>query len=132
MQMLAEVLDLEPSPHALEAGTPPTPCLWAAGAAARVWLRTGPDKVEQRVRALTTELRSRLRAAGFQAPEWPEAELSGITVVPVNDAGEVVERLTAQGVSTTPRGQGVRFGVHAFNNSVDLERGVAALVAATA
>ena len=131
MQMRAEVLDLENLPRVMEAGAHPTPCLWAAGAAARIWLRTGPERIQQRVRALTAELRARLRTAGFDAPEWPEEALSGITVVPVEDPHTAVERLTAQGVSTTPRGKGVRFGVHAFNDTRDLERGVAALVAAT-
>jgi len=127
MSMRNDRLDLDERPRVLEMGSPPTPVLVAAGAAARLWLQTGPERVEARVRSLTRSLRERLRTAGFDAPDAPEAELGGITTVAVADAMATHERLLSMGVSCSPRGGGIRFGVHAFNNEGDLERAVEAL-----
>ena len=123
-------LDLDPRPRAMEAGCQPIPVLLAAGAAARLWLETGPERVEARVRSLDALLRERLRDAGFDAPVQPFEASSGITVVPVADSHGVVERLRGANVIATPRGAGVRLSVHAFNDARDIERGVEALVAA--
>jgi len=130
MAMVNDRLDLDLRPRAVEAGCQPFPSLLAAGAAARLWLQTGPERVEARVRELGLSLRRRLREAGFDAPDHDPAETSGIAVVPVPDGRATVARLQVAGVSATPRGAGVRLSVHAFNDERDIERGVEALLAA--
>lgn len=130
--MRNDVLDIDPRPRALEAGCQPTPSLLALGAAVRLWLWVGPKAVETRVQLLTRSLRTRLREAGFAAPDADDHELSGITVVPVEQADAVVQRLRAEQVETTARGAGVRLAVHAFNDDRDLERAVQALGRAVA
>jgi selenocysteine lyase/cysteine desulfurase len=130
--MRNDVLDLDPRPRAMEMGCQPVPSILAVGAAARLWLETGVKRVDARVRALSAAFRRRLREAGFEAPDHAPAETSGITVVPVAKAMEVAARLEAERVSTTPRGAGVRFAVHAFNDERDLDRAVEALARVTA
>ena len=76
---------------------------------------------------LTKGLRERLRTAGFDAPALPDAELSGITIVPVANGARIVDQLQAERISAMARGAGVRFAVHAFNNGEDLDRAVEAL-----
>lgn len=128
-QMRNDVLDLAKSVRVVEMGSSPFPVLLALGAAVRLWLDAGPERVEARVKSLTRALRSRLRDAGFDVPDRPEEELSGITVVPVPEAELACDRLRAQRIATTARGVGVRLGVHAFNNESDLDRAVEALAA---
>ncbi|MFM2153338.1 MAG: hypothetical protein RL199_1773 [Pseudomonadota bacterium] len=130
--MRNDLLDLDPRPRAMEAGCQPIPVLLAAGAAARLWLETGPERIETRVRSLTALLRERLRDAGFAVPSHAPEETSGITVVPVADAHQTIDRLRAANVIATPRGNGVRLSVHAFNDVRDIERGVEALLQAKA
>lgn len=129
--MRSDVLDLDPRPRTLEMGCQPVPALLAAGAAARLWLETGVEQVDARVRTLSTSFRRKLRGAGFEAPDHDPAETSGITVVPVAKPMEVAGRLEAERVCTTPRGAGVRFAVHGFNDEKDLDRAVVALVKCT-
>lgn len=126
-EMRNDRLEIVRRPRALEMGCQPSPSLLALGAAVRLWLSTGPERVERRVRALTRSLRSKLRDAGFDAPDAPEEELSGITVVPVAEAGRVVTALAAERIASTPRGAGVRLAVHAFNDDRDLARAVEVL-----
>lgn len=125
--MRNDVLDLRSDARVFELGCTPFASVLAMGAAARLWLDTGPERVQARVRSLTQSLRKRLRAAGFVAPDAPEHTLSGITVVPLEDAEGVAERLDKVHVSASARGKGLRLALHAFNDEADIERGVAEL-----
>jgi selenocysteine lyase/cysteine desulfurase len=127
-RMRNDVLDLAPAARVLEMGCQASPAVLAVGAASELWLSTGPERVEARVRALTRELRARLAAEGLDFPDRTDAELSGITIVPVPDPEAVCRALQAEGISTTPRGGGVRVALHAFNDGSDLDRLVDALV----
>lgn len=131
-RMRNDVLDVLPEARALEMGCPPFQSILTLGAAVRLWLWADPERVETRVRGLTRALRERLRAAGFDAPDAPTHELSGITVVPVADANRVCQLLKDESVATTPRGSGVRLAVHAFNDERDLDRAVEVLARVTA
>lgn len=126
-RMRNDVLDLVDDARVVELGCTPFAPVLAMGAAARLWLQTGPERVEARVRELTRGLRSRLRDAGFDAPDAPVETLSGITVVPVERADALCDALQKQRVSASARGAGLRFAVHAFNNEKDLDRAVEVL-----
>lgn len=128
-RMRNDVLDLVDDARVFELGCTPFAPVLSMGAAARLWLQTGPERIEQRVRMLTVELRRRLREAGFGAPEAPVNTLSGITVVPFEDAENACARLQAQRVSASARGAGIRLAVHAYNDERDLDRAVEALSA---
>lgn len=119
--MRSDVVDLVDEAKVLELGCPPFAPLLALGAACRMWLKEGPAEVDRRVRGLTRLLRERLRDAGFDVPLWPDAELSGITVVPHEDPEQASARLLQRRIATTPRGAGVRVALHAFNDERDVE-----------
>jgi len=79
--------------------------------------------------SLQLKLRAGLRSRGFvpNTPDDPKT-LSGICVVPVSGGPlDVVRALMKEGVSTTPRGPGVRISTHVFNDETDLERLLAAI-----
>lgn len=119
--MRNDVLELQDRARVLELGCPPFAPLLALGAASRMWLNQGPEEVEQRVRSLTLLLRRRLNDEGFAVPVWPESELSGITVVPHEDPEAASARLLQMRIATTPRGNGVRVALHAFNDESDVD-----------
>lgn len=125
--MRNDVLDPAPAARALEMGCPPFAPLFALGAACRLWLGAGPERVEARVRQLTAGLRARLAARGWELPPRTLEELSGITVLPVDQPELVCARLQEQRVATTARSAGIRFAVHAYNDESDLDRAVEAL-----
>ena len=129
-RMVNDALDLDPRPRALEAGCQPVPSILAAGAAAKLWLEADVTRVADRVRSLSSRLRTKLRDAGFEAPKQEIPETSGISVVPVADPAGVVARLEKERVLVTPRGAGVRFSTHAFNDEKDLDKAVEALAKA--
>jgi selenocysteine lyase/cysteine desulfurase len=123
-----DALDLLPEARVLEMGCANFPSLLALGAAVRGWLEVGPERVEQRVRALTLALRQKLNHAGFDVPIAPPEETSGITVVPFPYAEDASRALTDAHVAQTARGAGIRFAVHAFNDEADLDRAVRGMV----
>lgn len=125
--MRNDVLDLAPAARVVEMGCHPSPALLALGAACELWLQTGPERIEARVRELTRRLRARLGEQGLPYPESPDGELSGITIVPVPEPAAVVEALAAERIATTARGAGVRVALHAYNDESDLDRLMEAL-----
>jgi selenocysteine lyase/cysteine desulfurase len=109
---------------ALEAGGPAWPSLYAFGAGLELIERAGIDAIHAHNLSLQRLLRAGLEQRGFLA----NAPLcSGICVVPVQgDPLEAVRALLKHDVVTTPRGGGVRFSTHIFNDESDVERALAA------
>ncbi len=123
-------LDIVAAPRAMEAGCAPSAALLTMGAASRLWLETGPQRVEERILSLTDRLRTQLSEAGATLLPLDSHERSGITIVavdPPSAAMEVVEALKERRVAASARGAGVRFAVHAYNDESDVDRAVEAL-----
>ncbi len=123
--------ELKPDAQKFECGSANFLAIHALGAALDLLFDVGVDVVEQRVLALTAELRAALGAEGF-ALVSPDAagERAGITTVRVPEPPEsVVRRLRAAGVLASPRGGGVRFSPHFYCDGDDIRRCVDALVA---
>ena len=124
-------LDVVASPRAMEAGCAPSAALLTLGAASRLWLEAGPERVEARILSLTERLRTQLSEAGATLLSLAPHERSGITIVavdPASAAPQVVEALKERRVQTSARGAGVRFAIHAYNDESDIDRAVEALV----
>lgn len=119
--MRNDVLDLVNAARVVELGCAPFAPLLALGAACRMWLKEGPAEVDRRVRTLTRLFRERLSSEGFDVPVLPTSQLSGITIVPHERPEEASARLLQRRIATTPRGNGVRVAMHAFNDERDVE-----------
>jgi cysteine desulfurase/selenocysteine lyase len=126
--MRNDTIDFLPEARVVEMGCGAFPSVLALGAAARLWLATGPDRVQARVQELTARFQASLRAAGFALPERDNGVISGITIVPFSHAADASEVLTDARISQVARGTGIRFALHAFNNEADLDRALKGLL----
>lgn len=90
----------------------------------------GVTAIENRVLSLATELHERLAEVGIETRLPAEIDhRSGIVTfdVPGQDPASVRKRAMEQGCVVSCRGGGIRAGIHAYNNSSDLERLVTAV-----
>jgi len=109
-------------PSVLEAGSHAWTPLVGLGAALALLEELGMPAVAAHNRMLQDQLRAGLRQRGFR-PNAPDAQAAGICVVKVEGAAdEAVRALFKEGVSTTPRGGGIRISTHAYNTPDDVDR----------
>ncbi|MCO8124852.1 aminotransferase class V-fold PLP-dependent enzyme [Stieleria sp. TO1_6] len=90
----------------------------------------GPDAIADRVLGLVQEMADRLGEIGIQTRMDAQPEhRSGIVTfdVPGREPATVRQHLIDQGCVVSCRGGGIRTGVHAYNNSSDLQQLVAAV-----
>jgi len=123
-------LDLKETAAALEVGCPHFAGIFALGAALTLFEKIGTRQIEERIHELTDYLHQRLESLGFRiASSQKREQRSGITIVEVPNAPEVVKSLAEKKIITSARGKGLRVSVHIFNNFDDIERLLAALQA---
>lgn len=121
---LARGARFKADPSALEAGSPPWPCLFALDAAMGIHEGVGIEASRAQIVKLQSKLRPDLRSRGFE-PNAPDdaPHTSGICTVGVQgDPNAAVRALMKAGVVTTARGGGVRISTHVFNEEEDLEK----------
>jgi len=116
--------ELKSDAQKFECGSSNFLAIHALGAALDLVFDVGVDAIEQRVLALTAELRAALAARGFALVSPDGAgERAGITTVRTDEVPEAaVRRLRAAGILASPRGGGVRFSPHFYCNSDDIAR----------
>lgn len=91
----------------------------------------GPNAISERVLTLAAELDASLRDVGIQSrlPSDPQHRSGIVTFdVPGQDPAAVRNRAIENGCVVSCRGGGIRAGIHAYNDSSDLERLVRAVV----
>ena len=122
-------LDLKETAAALEVGCPHFAGIFALGAALRLFEEIGKSRIEERIHELTDYLHQRLQAgARFNVASPLDREhRSGITIVAMHNAPEVVKRLAERKIIVSARGKGLRVSVHIFNNFDDIDRLMAGL-----
>ena len=122
-------LELKETAAALEVGCPHFAGIFALGAALRLFEEIGKSRIEERVHELTDYLHQRLQAAArFNVVSPLDREhRSGITIVEMHNAPEVVKRLAERKIIVSARGKGLRVSVHIFNNFDDIDRLIAGL-----
>src|SRR5204862_7991435 len=91
-------------------------------------LAPGDAKLEQHALALSGEVRSRLAALGLpvMTPDAPERR-AGNVCFSTPQAELIRKELEAQGVLVSGDSGRVRISTHLYNDSDDVERGMAAL-----
>ena len=126
----ATTIPLAPSARRLEYSTPSYAAGAALTAAVDYLLDLGIANVLEHDLALAGELRAGLERLGAEV-RAPAADdhRAGIVCVrfPGRDGPEVAAALAEAGVIVSPRLGAVRFSMHHFNDSTDVERALAAL-----
>jgi cysteine desulfurase / selenocysteine lyase len=122
-------LDLKTTAAALEVGCPHFAGIFALGAALRLFEEIGKSRIEERIHELTDYLHQQLQAAARFNVASPlnREHRSGITIVEIRNAPEVVKRLAERKIIVSARGKGLRVSVHIFNNFDDIDRLIAVL-----
>jgi selenocysteine lyase/cysteine desulfurase len=121
-------LDLKETAAALEVGCPHFAGIFALGGALALFEKIGAVQIEQRIHQLTDYLHQRLDKEGLKiASPRIRDQRSGITIIEMRNAPEVVKSLAEKKIIVSARGKGLRVSVHVFNNFDDIDHLVAAL-----
>jgi cysteine desulfurase/selenocysteine lyase len=121
-------LDLKETAAALEVGCPHFAGIFALGAALKLFEEVGKPRIEERIHGLTDYLHQRLQAERFNiASPLNRYQRSGITIVEMSNAPDVVKHLAERNIIVSARGKGLRVSVHIFNNFDDIDRLIAGL-----
>lgn len=111
-----------------EAGTPPVPNLYAAGAGLELILDLGVDAIGDHVRTITRHALDRFAAEDIPVfTPTDDARRGPLIALPSHDQAALVNALAADKVITSSRDGKVRAGFHFYNNEADVERLVASL-----
>jgi selenocysteine lyase/cysteine desulfurase len=111
-----------------EVGCPHFPCIFALGGALDLLSNIGQENVFNRIMELNTYLEKKLKENNFQiASVLNQTFRSGITVIKIDNAKEIVRKLREQKIIVSARGEGIRISVHIFNNFEDIEKFISAL-----
>lgn len=120
---LSEIEHLEPllEARAFELGTVCSPAALTLGASLELLERIGLPAIQHRVAQLTQSLRAGLRSLGFRST-GPDALVSPIVSVYVENAEQTLQTLERQGVHAGVRAGRIRLAVSWYNNEADIER----------
>lgn len=120
--MIFDRLDLTNEACGLEAGHPLFPGIFTLGAALSLISKIGMDSITERITQLSTMLQDRLRASGYSiSSPLEEKHKSSITLVSVNAAKQVAQKLLERGVFVSYAGENLRISVHFYNNEEDID-----------
>lgn len=87
----------------------------------RFLLGIGMEKIEERVRYLNGHLRRRLEESGVRLlSDYPEENRSALTFIPGDE--QLLERLQANHIITSLRGNGIRLSLHFYNSEEEIEK----------
>ena len=123
-------LDMPRTADRYEPGTENVIGTIGLGAAVSIFLERGVQQVERDVLSLTDVLCQRLIAGGHQTiSPRSDRQRSGIVIFrsPSTPAEDLHARLVAAGIKCAPRGGGVRFSPHFYNDLDDIDSALAAL-----
>ncbi len=121
-------VDLKETAAALEVGCPHFAGIFALGAALTLFEEIGKSRIEERIHELIDYLHRQLKAERLNiASPLKREQRSGITIVEMRNAPDVVRLLAERKIIVSARGKGLRVSVHIFNNFDDIDRLMAAL-----
>jgi selenocysteine lyase/cysteine desulfurase/tryptophan 2,3-dioxygenase len=106
-----------------EIGTPAIPAVLAVNAGLRLLNEVGVPTVYEHVSRLRERLADGARALGLPLVGFRSDQPHGAHLAfAVPDADGTAERLAAQGVSVSPRGDVVRVAMHLYNTEADIDQ----------
>jgi selenocysteine lyase/cysteine desulfurase len=119
-------LDPAPSARRFETGTPAIPNIYMARPALDFLMQVGMENVARQIERLTRAFHQGARDLGIES-KTPSASVGPLVVLRAKDAAAVVGRLTARGIVTSSRHDGVRFAFHVYNTLEDVDTALRAL-----
>lgn len=121
----------KPNALAWESGTGASSLFYGLEQSLKLLNETGLERIENYLEDLTDELCDRLAATDYDIVSSRQpGEKSAIVCIKYRggeDCNSIAERLMAENIVVSPRNDVLRIAPHFYNNSVDVERLVAAL-----
>jgi selenocysteine lyase/cysteine desulfurase len=120
---------VKPGPHAFEAGSPNVCAVAGLGAAVRLLLEEGIERISKKVMDLTSALADGIKSSGLElATSMEPKERSGIiSFRPQEDAKDVVRRLFKAGIAVSERRGLIRVSPHFYNTFKEVEVFISAI-----
>mgnify|MGYP006288461435 CR=1 FL=1 len=121
-------IQLRKEASVLEMGCPPFPNIFALGESLRFISEIGVDKAQRRIFELNALLERGIKRLRLEiASPLQERYRSGITIIRMENAEEIVAELAKKNIIVSERGGGIRASVHIYNNTEDIDRFLTAL-----
>jgi len=115
-------INLKKEASQLELGCPHFPNIFALGGALELLDSIGQENIKTRIFELNSYLVGRLAELNLEIGSPLEDKYrSGITIVKIPNAKEVVEKLISRNIIVSQRGEGVRVSMHIYNNKEDID-----------
>jgi cysteine desulfurase / selenocysteine lyase len=116
-------LELKTKASEVELGSMSFPTIMALGGALDLLMQIGHEKIFERIMELNAYLEKRLSETGIPIETVLERKhRSGITILKLQNAREIVKKLHDKKIFVSARGAGVRVSLHIFNNFEDIDR----------
>jgi selenocysteine lyase/cysteine desulfurase len=119
-------LDMAPAARRFEGGTPPIPNIYQGRPALDLLVRIGMENVAAQIERLTRAFLQGARRLHVES-KTPADSVGPLVVLRAKDAALLVGKLTARGIVTSSRLDGVRFAFHVYNTMDDVHTALAAL-----
>ena len=117
-----QIVNLKKEASQLELGCPHFPNIFALGGALELLDSIGQENIKTRIFELNSYLVGRLAELNLEIGSPLEDKYrSGITIVKIPNAKEVVEKLISRNIIVSQRGEGVRVSMHIYNNKEDID-----------
>lgn len=117
-----QVLDIKNNAIAMELGSMNFPNIFALGGAIDLLNSIGKENIFNRIMELNDYLEMKLKELKLQIASVLNKEYrSGITIVKVPNAKEIVKKLYQKKIFISARGEGIRISLHLFNNFEDID-----------
>ncbi|MDQ3393115.1 MAG: aminotransferase class V-fold PLP-dependent enzyme [Bacteroidota bacterium] len=118
--------NLKKTVSALEIGHPKIQNILMAGNAIKEILDINVVNIEQRIVKLTKQLHAQLKEKNVKIlSDYNNKNLSGITII--EGTADTVEHLEQKNILCSLRGEGVRLGLHFYNNEQDINHLISVL-----
>lgn len=116
-------LDLKKEASELEVGCPHFPNIFALGAALDLLNQIGKENIQKRIYQLNYCLVKKLKQLNLEILSPLDKKYrSGITIVKIKKAKEIVQKLYKKNIIVSAAGDGLRISMHIYNNKKDINR----------
>lgn len=121
-------LDLKNEASELEVGCAHFPNIFALGGALDLLNKIGKKNIQKRILELDDYLVEKVKNIGLKIDSpLNKKHRSGITIIRMENAQKIVEKLWKKRIMVSAKGTGIRVSLHVYNNKKDIDRFVGEL-----